>query len=250
MFKGRDSIGVRGIGLAEGDSVISMAILRHVEATRRRARRLSQDAPRRHAARRPSGEARDRGRRGRRGERRRRRRRCRTERYAELSAREQFILTVSENGYGKRTSSYEYRITGRGGKGITAMAVNSRNGQLVASFPVENTRPDHAGHRWRPADPLPVDGIRIVGRDTQGVTSSRPRTRRRSSPSSISRVRKTRTATSPRPKAARLRKSKTFHPFGNAKPAGVRPAGFCYGLCFSDVIPGRAFGASPESHKR
>ena len=50
---------------------------------------------------------------------------------------EQFILTVSENGYGKRTSSYEYRVTGRGGKGIVAMAVNDRNGELVASFPVE-----------------------------------------------------------------------------------------------------------------
>ena len=61
-----------------------------------------------------------------------------------MSAAEQFILTVSENGYGKRTSSYEYRITGRGGKGIVAMAVNERNGPLVASFPVEDRRPDHA----------------------------------------------------------------------------------------------------------
>ncbi|MGC4077436.1 MAG: DNA gyrase C-terminal beta-propeller domain-containing protein [Rubrivivax sp.] len=53
-------------------------------------------------------------------------------------AAEQFILTISENGYGKRTSTYEYRITGRGGKGIVAMAVNNRNGQLVASFPVDD----------------------------------------------------------------------------------------------------------------
>ena len=51
---------------------------------------------------------------------------------------EQVILTVSENGYGKRTSSFEYRVTGRGGKGIVAMAVNARNGSLVASFPVED----------------------------------------------------------------------------------------------------------------
>ena len=56
-----------------------------------------------------------------------------------MSAAEQFILTVSENGYGKRTSSFEYRITGRGGKGIVAMAVNERNGRLVASFPVEES---------------------------------------------------------------------------------------------------------------
>ena len=53
-----------------------------------------------------------------------------------MSAQEQCILTLSEKGYGKRTLSYEYRITGRGGKGIVAMAVNKRNGQLVASFPV------------------------------------------------------------------------------------------------------------------
>ncbi len=52
---------------------------------------------------------------------------------------EQVILTVSENGYGKRTSSYEYRVTGRGGKGVVAMAVNARNGALVAAFPVEET---------------------------------------------------------------------------------------------------------------
>ena len=56
-----------------------------------------------------------------------------------MSAAEQFILTVSANGYGKRTSSFEYRITGRGGKGIVAMAVNERNGKLVASFPVEDS---------------------------------------------------------------------------------------------------------------
>ena len=55
-----------------------------------------------------------------------------------MSAAEQFVLTVSENGYGKRTSSFEYRITGRGGKGIVAMVVNERNGALVASFPVED----------------------------------------------------------------------------------------------------------------
>ena len=72
-----------------------------------------------------------------------------------MRGQEQFILTVSENGFGKRTSSYEYRITGRGGKGIVAMVVNDRNGPLVASFPVERHRSDHAGHRRRPADPLP-----------------------------------------------------------------------------------------------
>ena len=87
-----------------------------------------------------------------------------------MSAAEQFVLTLSEKGYGKRTSSYEYRITGRGGKGITAMAVNSRNGELVASFPVENADQimlvTDGGQLIR----VPVDGIRIVGRGSQGVT--------------------------------------------------------------------------------
>jgi len=92
------------------------------------------------------------------------------ERYAEMSAQEQCILTLSENGYGKRTLSYEYRITGRGGKGITAMAVNSRNGLLVASFPVENSDQimlvTDGGQLIR----VPVDDIRVVGRNSQGVT--------------------------------------------------------------------------------
>ena len=92
------------------------------------------------------------------------------ERYAEMGAAEQAILTISANGYGKRTSSYEYRITGRGGKGITAMAVNNRNGLLVASFPVENADQimlvTDGGQLIR----VPVDGIRVVGRNSQGVT--------------------------------------------------------------------------------
>ena len=92
------------------------------------------------------------------------------ERYAEMSAAEQFILTVSANGYGKRTSSYEYRITGRGGKGIVAMTVNNRNGPLVASFPVEDADQimlvTDGGQLIR----CPVKDIRKAGRSTQGVT--------------------------------------------------------------------------------
>ncbi|MBU3731728.1 MAG: DNA gyrase subunit A, partial [Beijerinckiaceae bacterium] len=91
------------------------------------------------------------------------------ERYALLSAREQIILTISENGYGKRSNAYEYRVTGRGGKGIVAMTVNERNGRLVASFPVEPTDQimlvTNGGQLIR----CPVEGIRIAGRSTQGV---------------------------------------------------------------------------------
>jgi len=86
-----------------------------------------------------------------------------------MSEAEQFVLTISEKGYGKRTSSYEYRTTGRGGKGITAMAVTEKNGRLVASFPVEETDQimlvTDGGQLIR----CPVDGIRIAGRSTQGV---------------------------------------------------------------------------------
>ncbi len=80
------------------------------------------------------------------------------------------ILTISANGFGKRTSSFEYRITNRGGKGIVAMAVNARNGKLVASFPVEDgdglMLVTNGGQLIR----VPVDGIRVAGRGTQGVT--------------------------------------------------------------------------------
>ena len=91
------------------------------------------------------------------------------ERFEAMRAAEQVILTVSENGYGKRTVSYEYRVTGRGGKGIVAMAVNARNGALVASFPVEESDEimlvTDGGQLIR----VPVTGIRIAGRATQGV---------------------------------------------------------------------------------
>ena len=91
------------------------------------------------------------------------------ERYAELSAKEQFVLTVSERGFGKRSSSYEYRTSGRGGKGIVAMVVNERNGDLVASFAVEHSDQimlvTDGGQLIR----CPVDDVRIAGRNTQGV---------------------------------------------------------------------------------
>ena len=101
------------------------------------------------------------------------------QRYVEMSAAEQFVLTVSERGFGKRTSSYEYRITGRGGKGIVAMEIWEEEGRHDPAqaedrpagrvVPGRGRRSDHAGHRRRQADPHPVDGIRIAGRSTQGV---------------------------------------------------------------------------------
>jgi DNA gyrase subunit A len=165
VFQGRTSMGVRGIALPENDKLISLSILRHVDATAdERAAYLKRasavrrggngDAPE------ENGEAEEATGAIELGERR----------YVEMSAAEQFVLTISENGYGKRTSSYEYRTTGRGGKGIVAMAVNARNGNLVASFPTEDSDQimlvTDGGQLIR----CPVDGIRIVGRSSQGVT--------------------------------------------------------------------------------
>ncbi|MCK0208578.1 DNA gyrase subunit A [Starkeya koreensis] len=176
VFKGRDSMGVRGIQLEGGDKLISMAIIGHIDVT---AEERAEYIKRANAVRRAQGgeataeaediveleaeeapeEAETTG-------------TAATfdqARYVAMGAAEQFILTLSENGYGKRTSSFEYRTTRRGGKGIVAMAVNERNGPLVASFPVEEADQimlvTDGGQLIR----CPVNGIRIVGRGSQGV---------------------------------------------------------------------------------
>ena len=168
VFTGRTSTGVRGIKLGDGDEVISMAVLHGIDANPAEAR-----AYLKHAAtmRRAAGEE--------------------TEtdldddteedailsqdRLAALGAAEQFVLTVTENGYGKRSSSFEYRVSGRGGKGIFAIVVNDRNGPVRASFPVEDTDQimlvTDGGQLIR----TPVDDIRVAGRNTQGVTIFRTR---------------------------------------------------------------------------
>ncbi len=160
VFKGRDSTGVRGIKLEDKDHVISMAIIRHVDATAeerlafiKMSRAVAGEEAEPDAS--DEEDVADAG--------------LSQERYAAMGAAEQVILTVSSNGYGKRTSSYEYRITNRGGKGIVAMAVNERNGPLVASFPIEQNDEimlvTDGGQLIR----CPVDGIRKAGRATQGV---------------------------------------------------------------------------------
>ena len=176
VFSGRTSMGVRGINLAEGDRVISQSILRHLDVSSEERIAYLKRA---NAVRRGAGEGEEEetvvdaeeaaapaielG----------------EQRYVEMSAAEQFILTVSERGYGKRSSSYEYRITGRGGKGLVAMAIwegkkgeetiKEKIGQLIASFPVEEADQimlvTDGGKLIRTA----VNGIRIAGRSTQGV---------------------------------------------------------------------------------
>jgi DNA gyrase subunit A len=172
VFTGRTSMGVRGIALDDDDRLISMSILRHVDATsEERAGYLK----RANAVRRGGAEdelSAD-------GEEVVAAIELSSERYIDLSAKEQFVLTLSERGYGKRTSSYEYRITGRGGKGIVAMDIwekagatfklKPKIGRLVASFPIEEDDQimlvTNAGKLIRTT----VSGIRIAGRSTQGV---------------------------------------------------------------------------------
>ena len=93
------------------------------------------------------------------------------ERFKELQEREQFLLTVTEKGYGKRTSSYEYRVSGRGGMGVTNMSLTKKNGgALVATFPVTD---DHQIMLVTDLGKLirtPVDTVRFTGRSAQGVT--------------------------------------------------------------------------------
>ncbi|HVI27578.1 DNA gyrase subunit A [Hansschlegelia sp.] len=168
VFKGRDSVGVRGVTLADGDRVIGLSILRHFEATPAERVAYLKLA---NAVRRGQGESVaeegaadadsdiEAGSEIELGQ----------DRYTAMSEAEQLILTISENGYGKRSSSFEYRVTGRGGKGIVAMVTNERNGPLVASFPVEHADQimlvTNGGQTIR----VPVDGIRLAGRSTQGV---------------------------------------------------------------------------------
>jgi DNA gyrase subunit A len=176
VFQGRTSMGVRGINLTDGDKLISLSILRHVEATadERAAYLKRANAVRRSGSDNGNGDGNGNGNgeaeeNGADGEEAAGAIELGQTRYAELSAAEQFVLTISEKGIGKRTSSYEYRTTGRGGKGIVAMAITEKNGRLVASFPVEESDQimlvTDGGQLIR----CPVDGIRIAGRSTQGV---------------------------------------------------------------------------------
>lgn len=170
IFAGRASNGVRGIRLSGDDEVISMSILGQMTLSTE-----ERDAYLRHAARARQAENGLEGEEVNNGENGEEEGASDTlklspERIQELSAREQFILTVTESGFGKRSSSYGYRTTGRGGMGIDSIVVNDRNGGVVASLPVDPTDQimlvTNSGQLIR----CPVYDIRIAGRRTQGVT--------------------------------------------------------------------------------
>ncbi len=149
-FQSRTSTGVRGIRLLPGDEVISMSILHRVGTTQEEREAYLRFAPWKGEK---EGEC-----------------ALSQERIAELSEKEQFILTITENGYGKRSSAYEYRRTNRGGQGITNIDTSERNGGVIASFPARQGEAlmlvTDQGKMIRTT----VGDIRIAGRNTMGVT--------------------------------------------------------------------------------
>jgi DNA gyrase subunit A len=165
VFKSRTSDGVRGMKLADGDEVVSMSILSGIETTaEERYSFLKMAAAKRRAA---GGEAEEVSVSD---EENVQEVALSPERFAELEAAEQFILSVTENGYGKRSSAYEYRTTGRGGSGIVGIITSERNGKVVTSQPVAKTGEIMLMTDRATVIRCPLDGIRIAGRNTQGVT--------------------------------------------------------------------------------
>jgi DNA gyrase subunit A len=171
VFKGRDSTGVRGIAMGEGDRAISMTILEHVDASAAdRAAYLKRSVAERRLASAEGeegvedvaltneevGEETE----------------LSDARYEELKAHEQFVLTVTEYGYGKRSSSYDFRVIGRGGKGIRATDVSKVDeiGRLVAAFPVASSDQIMLVSDGGQVIRVPVEGIRFASRATKGVT--------------------------------------------------------------------------------
>jgi DNA gyrase subunit A len=167
VFQSRASTGVRGIALAEGDEVISMSLfdsgkgiptedrdayLRQSRALRQ-AENAAENAEEETAASEDAAAPST---------------TLSTERFAELQGKEEFVLTVASSGFGKRTSAYEYRVTGRGGKGVELMNL-ARGGEIVAAFPVLDSDQVMLVTDGGTLIRCPVDGIRIAGRTTRGV---------------------------------------------------------------------------------
>jgi DNA gyrase subunit A len=148
-FQSRTSTGVRGITLKEGDEVISLSILKGFEATPDEREAYLRAAAWKDNENEPT---------------------LSPERMKQFADAEEFILTVTANGYGKRTSAYEYRRTNRGGQGITNIETSARNGCVVASFPAHNGEQLMLVTDQAKLIRTTVGDIRIAGRNTQGVT--------------------------------------------------------------------------------
>lgn len=160
VFAGRNSTGVRGLKLAKGDEAVSISVVQSTDYTaEERAAYLKMANKLRNQDDSESDEAIDTNETV-----------LSTEKFEEMAANEEFLLTVSTKGYGKRTSAYEYRAANRGGQGIANMKLGKKNGEIVASFRVDDTDQimlvTDGGQLIR----MPVGNIRFVGRQTQGVT--------------------------------------------------------------------------------
>ena len=151
LFKGRSSKGIRGINLKKDDRVISLTVLNHVK--------ISSDEPKAYIkkSRNADDDVEDTN------------FEISQKNFVELKIKEEFILTITENGYGKRSSSYEFRESGRGGQGIINIITSERNGNVAASYSVKNDDDimliTNSGQMIR----CKVSDIRIAGRNTQGV---------------------------------------------------------------------------------
>ena len=164
VFKSRASTGIRGIKLMEKDEVMSISIVRHVEATPdERIAYLRKASKLRNQVEEEGVETDE-------------EEIVSTnivltqERFDELARMEDFLLAVTSKGFGKRTSSYEYRVTGRGGSGIWNMKLGKRNGDIVGSFNVHDADEVMLVTNGGQIIRMPVGDVRFVGRQTQGVT--------------------------------------------------------------------------------
>jgi DNA gyrase subunit A len=140
------------------DRVISLSILKHIEATPEERDAYKVECSRRNREELEVGEDLNMS------------ATITPERFEEMAASEEFLITVTDKGFGKRSSAYEYRIAGRGGQGIACMEMSARNGNMIAAFPVKETDEvmlvTNAGQLIR----APLANVRIAGRKTQGVT--------------------------------------------------------------------------------
>jgi DNA gyrase subunit A len=167
VFSGRNSVGVRGIKLADGDAVISLSILRHTEVdspTRAAYLRLA-------AQRRRNGDESDtvEAAEPEEGEGDATEGTVSEEQFAELAQREEFILSVTEKGYAQRSSAYDYRLTGRGGQGIENMNLAKRQDAVVAVFPAGARDQIMLVTKTGMVIRVPIEGISIKRRRTQGI---------------------------------------------------------------------------------
>jgi DNA gyrase subunit A len=157
VFSGRDSNGVRAIRLAGDNEVVSMSLLNSIDFTieERNAylkmRRLDDDSVADDDEESTADVT------------------LTDERYKELQGKEEFILTLTDKGYAKRTSSYEYRVTHRGGQGLTNIGLSAKNGKVISSFPVGHGDDIVLMSDASTTIRCPVEGVRICGRTSQGV---------------------------------------------------------------------------------